>query len=336
MFLRTGRPCFFAHRQAGQPALRLAGLSAYGQKNRMAGIKACRLCQPMRKNTQEKTMASDQDKGFEAWLRDAIVGDAAVQLALLRLLVRKGLLTEAEILKEVRSVQGGNPQEDAGLARYTEEECRSDGSGPWHPGGSRATALMAKMAGITSESHVLDLGCALGGGARQLAEGLGCRVTGLDADFVRILECLKRTKARGLEHLVDFTMANAFNMPFEAASFDVVWRQFAPITPFNEERLLAECARVLKPAGTLVCMHGMTTEKLAESETVNDPELSRRMLYSEYHFLLERAGFRVEKEDTESATQFDVEFCEKHGRQKYLQLLREGKLLSAIFIAKKA
>jgi len=50
MFLRTGRPCFFAHRQAGQPALRLAGLSAYGQKNRMAGIKACRLCRPIGKN----------------------------------------------------------------------------------------------------------------------------------------------------------------------------------------------------------------------------------------------------------------------------------------------
>jgi hypothetical protein len=44
VFFPIGRPCFFAHRQAGQPALRLAGLSAYGQKNRMAGIKACRLC----------------------------------------------------------------------------------------------------------------------------------------------------------------------------------------------------------------------------------------------------------------------------------------------------
>ena len=281
-------------------------------------------------------MTTEKDKGFEAWLREAILGDAAVQLALIRLLVRKGLLTEAEVLKEVRSVQGENPQEDMGLARYTEEECRSDGKGPWHPGGSQATALMAKMAGITSESHVLDLGCALGGAARQLAESLGCRVTGLDADFVRILECLKRTKARGLDHLVDFTMANAFNMPFEPGAFDVVWRQFAPITPFNEERLLAECARVLKPGGPLVCMHGMKTDKLTDAETVNDPELSRRMLYSEYHFLLERAGFRIEKVDTETATRFDVEFCERQGRQKHLQLLREGKLLSAIFIARKA
>ena len=280
-------------------------------------------------------MATEQDKGFEAWLREAMIGDAAVQLALIRLLVRKGVLTEAEVLKEVRSVRGSNAQEDVGLTRYTEEECRSDGNGPWHPGGSRATALMAKMAEITSESHVLDLGCALGGAARQLAEGFGCRVTGLDADFVRILECIKRTKARGLDHLVDFTMANAFNMPFEPAAFDVVWRQFAPITPYNEDRLLAECVRVLKPAGTLVCMHGMKTEKLTDAETVNDPELSRRMLYAEYHFLLERAGFRIEKVDTQSATQFDVEFCERHGRQKYLQLLREGKLLSAIFIARR-
>jgi hypothetical protein len=79
----------------------------------------------------------------------------------------------------------------------------------------------------------------------------------------------------------------------------------------------------------------MKTDKLTDAETVNDPELSRRMLYSEYHFLLERAGFRIEKVDTETATRFDVEFCERQGRQKHLQLLREGKLLSAIFIARK-
>ncbi len=281
-------------------------------------------------------MAAEKDKGLDAWLRESAVGDASVQLALMRLLLRKGILTEAEVLKEVRSVQGQNPQEDVGLARYTEEECRSDGDGPWHPGGSRATAFLAQLAGITRDSHVLDVGCALGGSARQLAETYGCRVTGLDADFVRILECLKRTKARGLDHLVDYVQANAFHMPFEAGAFDVVWRQFAPITPFNEERLLAECARVLKPGGPLVCMHGMKTDKLAESETVNDPELSRRMLYEEYRFLLERAGFRVEKVDTDTPTKFDMEFCERHGRQKYLQLLREGKLLSAVFIARKA
>ena len=36
-------------------------------------------------------MTTEKDKGFEAWLREAILGDAAVQLALIRLLVRKGL-----------------------------------------------------------------------------------------------------------------------------------------------------------------------------------------------------------------------------------------------------
>jgi SAM-dependent methyltransferase len=280
-------------------------------------------------------METERDKGFEAWLRDAALGDAAFQFAIIRLLVRKGLLTEAEILRELRSVQGGNAQEDLGLARHTEAACRSDADGLWHPGGSQATALIAQMAGITKESHVLDLGCALGGAARQLAETFGCRVTGLDADFVRILECTKRTKARGLDHLVDFSMANAFNMPFEPETFDVVWRQFAPITPYNEERLLVECARVLKRGGILACMHGMKTEKLTESESAGDPELSRRMLFEEYRFLLERAGFRVEKVDTETATRFDMEFCQTHGREKHLKLLRDGKLLSAIFIARK-
>jgi SAM-dependent methyltransferase len=280
-------------------------------------------------------MTNSHKTDLASWLRDTALGDAALQLALIRLLVRKGLLTEAEVIKELRSVQARSPQEDLGLVRHAEEECRSDAGGVWHPGGSRATALMAEMAGITSAHHVLDVGCALGGAARQLAESFGCRVTGLDADFVRILECIKRTKARGLDHLADFIAANAFNMPFEPETFDVVWRQFAPITPFNEERLLAECARVLKRGGVLVCMHGMKTEKLTEPEMVNDPELWRRMLYGDYRFFLERAGFRVEKVETEQPTRFDVEFCQAPGREKYLQLLHEGKLLSAIFIARR-
>ena len=65
MFLPIGRPCFFVHRQAGQPALRLAGLSAYGQKNRMADFKASRACQPIGKNTAEPPQQHTPPRGRE-------------------------------------------------------------------------------------------------------------------------------------------------------------------------------------------------------------------------------------------------------------------------------
>jgi hypothetical protein len=69
MFLPIGRPCFFAHRQAGQPALRLAGLSAYGQKNRMAGFKASRACWPIGKNTRDRNPLHRKAPHFPARYR---------------------------------------------------------------------------------------------------------------------------------------------------------------------------------------------------------------------------------------------------------------------------
>lgn len=280
-------------------------------------------------------MAKRSDTGYEDWLRSSILGGSVFDIALIRLLVKKGVITQEEILSEMRTVQAQHPLEDVGLAAFTEDDCRSDGEQGWHAGGSRATKLLAEAAGVKRESIVLDVGSALGGSARQLAETYGCSVTGLDADFMRVFESIKRTKARGLDDKVTFTLGNAFHMPFADDSFDVVWRQCAPITPFNEERLLAECARVLKRGGAVVCQQGMRTEKLTDEDTRNDPDLQRRMTVDEYQFLLEKVGLKIEKAETGVATRYEMEFCEGRGRRKHLDLYGQGKLIGAIFVARK-
>lgn len=281
-------------------------------------------------------MAKGSDTGHEDWLRSSILGGAVFDIALVRLLVKKGVLSEEEILAEMRTVEAHHPQEDMALAGYTEGDCRSDTELGWHAGGSKATKLLAEMAGIAEESLVLDVGSALGGSARQLAEVCGCRVTGLDADFIRVFEAIKRTKARQLDGRVTFMLGNAFSMPFTDGAFDVVWRQCAPITPFNEDRLLGECVRVLKQGGVLAFQQGMRTDKLTEEDTRNDPELQRRTLFDEYRFLIEKSGLQIEKIDTDTPTRHDMDFCEARGRTKHLDLYKQGKLIGAIFIARKS
>ena len=280
-------------------------------------------------------MAKPSDAGYEDWVQSALLGGSVFDIALIRLLVKKGILSQEELLTEMRTVQAHHPQEDIALVGYTEEDCRSDTKLGWHAGGSRATRLLAEMAGISEESAVLDVGSALGGSARQLAEHYGCNVTGLDADFLRVFESIKRAKTRRLDDRATFMLGNAFHMPFGDETFDVVWRQCAPITPFNEERLLEECARVLKKGGVFGCQQGMRTEDLSEEDTRNDPELQRRSLLDEYRFLVEKVGLQIEKIDTESPTRYDMDFCESRGLTKQLALYQERKLIAVIFVARK-
>ena len=50
----------------------------------------------------------------------------------------------------------------------------------FHTRGLAATAELAKVAGITADMSVLDVGSGVGGPARFLAATYGCRVTGVD------------------------------------------------------------------------------------------------------------------------------------------------------------
>jgi cyclopropane fatty-acyl-phospholipid synthase-like methyltransferase len=50
----------------------------------------------------------------------------------------------------------------------------------FHTRGLAATDDLAKLAGISADASVLDVGCGIGGPARFLADTCGCRVTGID------------------------------------------------------------------------------------------------------------------------------------------------------------
>ena len=54
----------------------------------------------------------------------------------------------------------------------------------FHTRGLAATAELAKLAGISSDAAVLDVGSGIGGPARFLAATYGCRVTGVDLSAV--------------------------------------------------------------------------------------------------------------------------------------------------------
>ena len=120
----------------------------------------------------------------------------------------------------------------------------------FHTRGRPATIELARLARVSAGEKVLDVGSGLGGPARFLASTCGCQVTGMDltADFVATAECL--THLTRMRDKVSFCQGNALAIPFDAATFDVVWSQNVVMNIADRPRLYAEIRRVLRPGGS--------------------------------------------------------------------------------------
>lgn len=139
-----------------------------------------------------------------------------------------------------------------------------------HYGGVEALETLARRAGIAREHHVLDVCSGMGGPARYLAHWLRCRVTGLDLTASRVGGATRLTRLAKLDRRVDYRLGNALDMPFPAASFDVVIAQESWAHIPDKPRLIAEAVRVLKPAGVLAFTDIVRRGELA-------PETARRL-----------------------------------------------------------
>lgn len=118
----------------------------------------------------------------------------------------------------------------------------------YHLGGEKDTEELAKLASISSNDHVLDVCCYLGGPAIQLADFFRCKVTGIDISEDYIAAAKRIAELSGLSNLVSFVVGDAANLPFKDGQFTVVWNQ-ASIK--HSEIWLKEFDRALTSGGRL-------------------------------------------------------------------------------------
>lgn len=112
--------------------------------------------------------------------------------------------------------------------------------------------MAARLGGLGENARVLDLGAGYGGAARHLAASRGCRVTALNLSEVENERNRRMNEERGLDHLIDVVEGSFEEVPFEEASFDVVWSQDAILHSGRRERVVGEVARVLAENGQFV------------------------------------------------------------------------------------
>lgn len=124
------------------------------------------------------------------------------------------------------------------------------GIGSSHPGGFPATKQNLDAMQVKSEELVLDAGCGSGLTACHLAKTIGCKIIGVDISPEMIEKAGLRAEKEGVSHLVEFRVADVYNLPFPDNSFDLVMAE--SITVFLDKvKVYREFYRILKPEGRI-------------------------------------------------------------------------------------
>ena len=113
-------------------------------------------------------------------------------------------------------------------------------------------AAVSSIEAPRANDTVLDIGCGLGGPSRFISDCFDCRVIGVDLLPVRIDAARAVAEMTGPSEQVDFRVADALALPFEAAEFAQVWIMDVSIHIRDKPALFGEIARVLRPGGLLV------------------------------------------------------------------------------------
>jgi arsenite methyltransferase len=122
------------------------------------------------------------------------------------------------------------------------------GIGSSHPGGFPATEKNLAELQVGSDEYVLDAGCGSGLTACHLAKNVGCKIMAVDLSPQMIEKARERAKREGVAHLVEFKVADVYNLPFSSNRFDLVMGE--SITVFLDKvKVYKEFLRVLKPGG---------------------------------------------------------------------------------------
>lgn len=112
--------------------------------------------------------------------------------------------------------------------------------------------MASRLDGLGPESRVLDLGAGYGGPARFLAERYGCRVVALNLSEIENERNRAINESRGLEYMIEVVEGSFEEVPYDEASFDVVWSQDAILHSGEREKVFEEVSRVLKEDGDFV------------------------------------------------------------------------------------
>ncbi len=169
----------------------------------------------------------------------------------------------------------------------------------FHNRGHEATAELASALAAKADDLCLDIGCGLGGPARQIAAQSGCRVEGVDLtpEFIATAETL--TQLVGLSERVGFTCADACRLPFEDGHFTAAFTQHAAMNIADKSALYGEAHRAVRPGGRFaiydVVAGPVAGDLVFPMPWASQPEASHLLDTDAVRDLIERTGFTCQQ-----------------------------------------
>ncbi|RSN55650.1 methyltransferase domain-containing protein [Actinomadura sp. WAC 06369] len=116
---------------------------------------------------------------------------------------------------------------------------------------NRLTGKLAGMLAIEPGARLLDVGCGVGEPAARLVRDHGITAVGISISKRQVERAGERAAAAGLADRLSFEYADAMDLPFPDASFDIVWALESLHHMPDRWHVIRQAARVLRPGGRL-------------------------------------------------------------------------------------
>uniref|UniRef100_A0A8H7K823 Sterol 24-C-methyltransferase n=1 Tax=Bionectria ochroleuca TaxID=29856 RepID=A0A8H7K823_BIOOC len=138
--------------------------------------------------------------------------------------------------------------------------CRFAYGETFHRAIARHEHYIAHSMSIRKGMRVLDVGCGVGGPAREIVKFTGAHVTGLNLNEYQVQRATNYAAREGLSNLLDFVQGDFMKMPFPDNSFDAVYAIEATCHAPSLKGVYSEILRVLKPGGTFGVYEWLMTD----------------------------------------------------------------------------
>lgn len=166
------------------------------------------------------------------------------------------------------------------------------GVGGAHPGGINLTKEIFKSEGVSSDSHILDVGCGTGQTAAYLANNYEAKVTGLDINSIMVAKAKKRMKKGRLP--VKIIQSSIEKVPIADQKFDFIISE-SVLSFVNKPKALKEIYRLLKNNGRFIAIEFTISQQLeeqSEQEIKQFYGFESCSMKKDWVALLKQAGFK--------------------------------------------